>query len=619
MNLPMPESSSNTPESQSARTTAFWFTHFNFGYSGRVTMPQPTIPLPIFPETCVMNDSRAVPVRPRLLLRIVAGISLSLLTCFPFLMPREEIAAAMQEPPFPGQIGEWQGFRRYDFEISGNAVVVVAPQQAAPGNPWVWHGEFFGHKPAPDIALLQRGFHVVYLRVPDLLGCPTAVEHWNACYRVLTEQHGLASKVGLVGLSRGGLYCYNWAAANPEKVACIYGDAPVCDFKSWPGGRGSGKGSPRDWQLVLDRYGFKNDTEALAYTKNPVDNLEALARANVPLLHIYGDADEVVPWDENTGLLAERYRKLGGNIQLIVKPGVGHHPHGLDDPRPIVDFFLTHAAPNPPDPRKKNNPDVVDLLAEKIEPSRLIVYKKIQQRELYLHMLEPEGWQATDKRPCFIIIHGGGWTGGQPQRMYPFADHYRRQGMVGISVQYRLLDKERNQTVFDCVKDGRSAVRFVRSHAEILGIDPGRIIVCGGSAGGHVAAGTALFEGVDEEGESTEISSVPQALVLLFPVIDTSAAGYGNAKIGENWRTLSPLHNVHAGVPPCILFHGTGDTVTPFSGAQAFQEAMHAAGNRCELIAHPDGKHGYLMSDRPVYLKTLQQADEFLKSLDLLP
>ena len=136
-----------------------------------------------------MNDSRAVPVRPRLLL---AGISLSLLTCFPFLMPREEIAAAMQEPPFPGQIGEWQGFRRYDFEISGNAVVVVAPQQAAPGNPWVWHGEFFGHKPAPDIALLQRGFHVVYLRVPDLLGCPTAVEHWNACYRVLTEQHGLA-------------------------------------------------------------------------------------------------------------------------------------------------------------------------------------------------------------------------------------------------------------------------------------------------------------------------------------------------------------------------------------------------------------------------------------------
>ena len=86
-----------------------------------------------------------------------------------------------------------------------------------------------------------------------------------------------------------------------------------------------------------------DDAEALAYDKNPIDNLAPLAKAKVPLLHVYGDADEVVPWDENTGIIAERYPKLGGEIQLIAKPGVGHHPHGLDDPTPIVEFIVKHS------------------------------------------------------------------------------------------------------------------------------------------------------------------------------------------------------------------------------------------------------------------------------------
>ena len=247
-------------------------------------------------------------------------------------------------PPFPGQRSTWHGYDRFDFEADGKPVLVVAPKQPAPGRPWVWHGEFFGHRPEPDVALLGKGFHIVYMRVPDMLGCPRAVAHWNAFYRELTEKYGFAKRAALVGLSRGGLYCYNWAAANPDKVACIYGDAPVCDFKSWPRGKGKGKGSQRDWKLVLECYGFNSEAEALAYDKNPVDNLEPLAKAGVPLLHVYGDADESVPWEENTGLVAERYRKLGGRITLIGKPGVGHHPHGLDDPTPIVEFIAEHAA-----------------------------------------------------------------------------------------------------------------------------------------------------------------------------------------------------------------------------------------------------------------------------------
>lgn len=245
--------------------------------------------------------------------------------------------------PFPGKQSDWHGFTRYDFEVAGKPVLVVAPPKPAAGHPWVWHGEFFGHKPEPDIALLKRGFHIVYMQVPNLLGCPEAVKYWDAFYQELTSKYGFSKRAALVGLSRGGLYCYNWAAANPDKVACLYGDAPICDFKSWPGGKGKGEGSPENWNLVLKVYDFKDETEALAYDKNPVDNLVPLAKHKIPLLHVYGDADDVVPWDENTGIIAERYRKMGGDIKLIAKKGVGHHPHGLEDSTPIIEFLAKHA------------------------------------------------------------------------------------------------------------------------------------------------------------------------------------------------------------------------------------------------------------------------------------
>lgn len=267
---------------------------------------------------------------------------------------------------------------------------------------------------------------------------------------------------------------------------------------------------------------------------------------------------------------------------------------------------------------KPRTTDPVAEIASKQEPMRKVVYKKVGDRELELHVFEPDGWKRGERRACFLVFHGGGWTGGEPRRMYPFAEHFARLGMVGISAQYRLLSARQGTTVFDCVKDGRSAVRFLRSHAESLGIDPEKIIVNGGSAGGHVAAGTALFAGVDEVGEATDVSSVPNALVLLYPVIDTSKAGYGNAKIGQRWQELSPAHQVRGRVPPTLIFHGTGDTVTPFGGATAFRERMQEAGNRCELVAHPDGKHGYLMFDHKLYLETLAKTEEFLRSLDLL-
>lgn len=244
---------------------------------------------------------------------------------------------------WPGDTDPWHGFTRHRFTIGGCAAWVVEPHQPLAGKPWSWCLEFpdaFTERCAA-VRLLEAGFHHVHLDRFNNFGAPAALELFSAYYELLTW-HGLAKKAVLIGVSRGGLSAYRWAAENPDKVAVIYGDAPVCDFKSWPGGKGVGPGSPPDWECCQRAYGFKAEADALAYTRNPVDNLAPLARAGVALIHVVGDADEVVPVSENTAILEQRYRALGGTIEVIHKPGIGHHPHGLEDPAPVVDFILRH-------------------------------------------------------------------------------------------------------------------------------------------------------------------------------------------------------------------------------------------------------------------------------------
>jgi pimeloyl-ACP methyl ester carboxylesterase len=242
---------------------------------------------------------------------------------------------------FPGKKTVWNSYDRYDFVYDGRKCIAVIPKEAAAGRPWIWRARFFGHEPQTDLALLAKGFHLVYMDVAELFGNAEAVAHWNAFYKYLTGEHGFAPKAALEGMSRGGVYIYNWAAANPEKVTCIYADAPVCDMRSWPGGKGRGKGSAALWKQCLAGYGLTEE-QAASFKGNPIDHLEPVAKAGIPLLHVVGDADEVVPVEENTAILEARYKKLGGSITVIHKPGVGHHPHSLKDPTPIVNFILAN-------------------------------------------------------------------------------------------------------------------------------------------------------------------------------------------------------------------------------------------------------------------------------------
>ncbi|MDD5708369.1 MAG: GDSL-type esterase/lipase family protein, partial [Kiritimatiellae bacterium] len=244
---------------------------------------------------------------------------------------------------FPGPKTDYHGFDRHDFTVEGRKAIVVVPKKELPGRPWIWRAEFFYSFPGVDLALLEKGFHLGFISVGNTYGSPDALAHWDVFYREMTQKYRLSKKPALEGLSRGGLYIYNWAAGNPDKVGCLYGDAPVCDIKSWPGGKGKGLGSTSDWEALLKYYRFASEQESLDYKSNPIDNLAPLAAAGIPIIHVYGDADEVVPWQENTLIVKERYVKLGGHITLIPKPGVGHHPHGLPDPMPIVDFIVEKA------------------------------------------------------------------------------------------------------------------------------------------------------------------------------------------------------------------------------------------------------------------------------------
>lgn len=233
-------------------------------------------------------------------------------------------------------------FKEYEVKeylFKGHEARIVFPNKKDSNNYWIWRARFWGHEPQLDKALLEKGFHLVYIDVADMYGNEEAVELWNQFYHHCVLAYELNPKVVLEGMSRGGLIIYNWASKNTDKVFSLYADAPVCDIKSWPGGMFKGKGSPDAWKICLDAYGLDKET-VKDFMDIPVNNCVSIATAGIPVIHVYGEDDKVVPYAENTALLAENFRAAGGTIELIGKKGIGHHPHSLKDPEPIVVFIL---------------------------------------------------------------------------------------------------------------------------------------------------------------------------------------------------------------------------------------------------------------------------------------
>jgi len=260
------------------------------------------------------------------------------------------------------------------------------------------------------------------------------------------------------------------------------------------------------------------------------------------------------------------------------------------------------------------------------------VYKRVGDVALNMYLFFPPDHDAQDRRSAVVFFFGGGWSGGTPAQFQHHCRYFAERGMVAMAADYRV--RSRHQTPARvCVADARSAVRWIRREAARLGVDPQRVVASGGSAGGHIAACTALMDGFDEPGEDVSISARPDALVLFNPVlvlapvkgqaaVDDRVLEHLRRRLGVEPSALSPYHHVRAGAPPTIVFHGRADERVRYGTAEAFAAAMRQAGNRCELHGYEGQGHGFFNQGRSgnhYYKQTVQAADEFLTSLGFLP
>jgi acetyl esterase len=262
--------------------------------------------------------------------------------------------------------------------------------------------------------------------------------------------------------------------------------------------------------------------------------------------------------------------------------------------------------------------------------ARAETYKTVGQTNLQLYIFTPRGPAPTNGRPAIVFFFGGGWTSGSPQQFEKQCQYFALRGMVAITADYRVASRQHAKPA-QCVADARSAIRWVRKNAARLGVDPTRIVAAGGSAGGHLAGCIAVVPGLDEPGEDTSISAVPNAAVLFNPALVLApldgqdfgrlASRLTAERLGIAPQEISPAHHIKAGAPPIIIFHGKADTTVPFSTSALFARKMKAAGNRCELVSFDGQGHGFFnygRGDNHLFRETLTRADEFLASLGYL-
>jgi acetyl esterase len=255
--------------------------------------------------------------------------------------------------------------------------------------------------------------------------------------------------------------------------------------------------------------------------------------------------------------------------------------------------------------------------ASAVEPlGHSVIYKQTVEKNLRLFVMKP----TTITKPCPAIIwfHGGGWVRGKPMLYNHHGSYLNTRGIISIQAEYRLQPKPPKGPPEVCGFDARSAIRYLRAHAAELQIDPTRIIAGGDSAGGHLAAFCALVPDQDDPLDDRSVSCVPDALILLNPVIDNGPDGsYGYKQMGDAYRAFSPAHHIRPSAPPCLILSGKDDKLIPVSTLERFAKGMRAAGNRCELILYEDQPH-HFWPEEPYRHRTLKAMDQFLVSLSYL-
>ena len=247
------------------------------------------------------------------------------------------------------------------------------------------------------------------------------------------------------------------------------------------------------------------------------------------------------------------------------------------------------------------------------QPDKIVTYKTIGDVELDMHIFNPPGHKPGDKTPAIVLFYGGGFVGGDVQQFYRQSKYLASRGMVAICPWYRVKSRH-GTTPKESVKDGKSAIRWVRTHADTLGIDTKMLAAGGGSAGGCIAAATGTLKGLNEDGEDTSISSRPNAMVLFNPVFDNvPGRNYSHGRAKEYGKEFLPMHNLSKDTPPTVVFLGSEDHLTPVATAENYKQLMEKFGARCDLHIYEGQKHGFFNNAK--YYETLLEADKFLTSL----
>jgi len=251
------------------------------------------------------------------------------------------------------------------------------------------------------------------------------------------------------------------------------------------------------------------------------------------------------------------------------------------------------------------------------QTTKSFIYKKTKQGDLEIVVHDPAGWKETDKRPAIVFFFGGGWTSGRITQFEPQATHLASRGMVAARADYRVRARH-GVTPKECVEDAKSAVRWMRQNAAKLGIDPERIVASGGSAGGHIAACTALAPGFETATEELNVSSCPNALVLFNPVLrlDILPLLRFVQSDGTLAKAISPTLHLKKDSPPTLILFGSADRMAPMG--DEFLKKSKQLGHHAELYIADGQPHGFF--NRPPWLeKTTQRMDEFLVSIGYLP
>lgn len=263
-----------------------------------------------------------------------------------------------------------------------------------------------------------------------------------------------------------------------------------------------------------------------------------------------------------------------------------------------------------------------------------IEYKRADGKPLKMYAFYPADSVGKGKT-AVMIIHGGGWTGGDTGSFFPHARYFASRGAAAFCIDYRLV-KSGCVTLAECLSDCKSAIRYIRKNAMRLGIDSNKIMVIGDSAGGHLAACLGTVEGYDDAADDLTVSDAPDMAVLCNPLTDFTSSGYIRVVIGGDAlngkgkldmdtvssatiaaaKSFSPLYNVRKNGINTLLMHGTSDTVIPCEQSERLYEKLKAAGNTCSMITLPGARHAFICAkwraSEEVVVNAVRMVDEYM-------